>query len=261
MTGLMVVFLFVAIAYISKVNNSIASLEDTNKDKKEIISQLNDLKKKNEILESKVFKHKEVVEEYVGLRKQVFEDLKKIKQRLGKRWKVEIDKDLSVKLTDSRALFKPNTAVMKSEFTAFLDSFFPLFIKLITSEKYKGKLAEVRIEGHTGYINGYSAWVGNTTLSQRRSNSVLKYMLKNSAYKKLSLAQKDYLNFILTSNGLAYGKAFDKNGGYLYETQRGKGKPYYTSKEIDNVRSLRVEFRIVTSSEELVKKLLEQQKK
>ena len=54
--------------------------------------------------------------------------------------------------------------------------------------------------------------------------------------------QKKLLEYWFTANGLSYGKSVDEDGEYTIVSQ----------KEIDKERSRRVEFRIVTSGEEVL---------
>ncbi|MEM6299810.1 MAG: hypothetical protein AAF740_14065, partial [Bacteroidota bacterium] len=84
-------------------------------------------------------------------------------------------------------------------------------------------------------------------LSQRRANSVLSYFIKSNQFRRFTPVEQEKFRFWLMSNGMAYGRAFDKRGEYVYESKQ----------PIDNVSSLRVEFRMVTTSDEVVKQILE----
>jgi len=79
-------------------------------------------------------------------------------------------------------------------------------------------------------------------LSQKRSNKVLDYMMSLGFYVKLDAKQKNFLRFITTANGLAYGKALDEDGKFKYTT----------GKNIQTDKSMRVEFRIVTNSQKVI---------
>ena len=69
-------------------------------------------------------------------------------------------------------------------------------------------------------------------------------------YSKLSLADEERIQFWLTANGLSYGRTLDIN----------KQLTAISNAEVDNGFSRRVEFRIVTSSDELIKRVLKEMK-
>ena len=79
-------------------------------------------------------------------------------------------------------------------------------------------------------------------LSQQRALSVLEYIRTMPKYKDFTKEQQRKLEYWLTSNGLSYGKALDADGNYTYTSQ----------KSIDKDLSRRVEFRIVTSGDEIL---------
>ncbi|MEQ8534787.1 MAG: hypothetical protein RIB86_23245, partial [Imperialibacter sp.] len=61
---------------------------------------------------------------------------------------------------------------------------------------------------------------------------------------------KTRLEFLLTANGMSYSRALNSEGQVVYTSE---------NKVIDNDKSRRVEFRIVTSSEKLVRKIYDEQ--
>ena len=79
-------------------------------------------------------------------------------------------------------------------------------------------------------------------LSQQRALSVIRYFRNMPAYQNYSPEQQQQLEFWLTANGLSYGKALDSDGLYTLKS----GKP------IDKSLSRRVEFRIVTTGDEVL---------
>ena len=85
-------------------------------------------------------------------------------------------------------------------------------------------------------------------MSQLRSTEVLKYFRNMSYYKTLSHNDETTLLFWLTANGLSYGRTLDQNKEFTIVT----GKP------ANNEFSRRVEFRIITTSDKLVEKVLKE---
>lgn len=221
MTGLMIIFLFISISYMLQVKN-----EQKEKD--------------------------EIFEKYQQTRDLIYEDLKGAFSSGFEKWKVDIDQDLTIKITDASALFEPQLVTdpvkLKKSFTEFLNQFTPLFLEIILKPEYQDKISEVRIDGHTGisdatYEFQTEYYQQMIILSQKRSNKVLEYIMNSDSYQNLNEEQKSRFRFFLTSTGLAYGKALDKDGEYKF-----------ISKNIINEgKSMRVEFRIITNSEEVIK--------
>ena len=55
-------------------------------------------------------------------------------------------------------LLAEGSSDLKPEFRAILSDFFPRYVRILTSPKYRGAISEVRIEGHTS-----SDWISVTT--------------------------------------------------------------------------------------------------
>lgn len=116
MAGLMIVFLFIAIALMRDVVN----IAKTYEEKQSALYQ-------------------ELYDEFK-------EDLKK--------WKADIDKDnLSITFKSPDTLFDVNDSKLKLEYKSILKDFFPRYLKIIL--KYKDSINEIRIEGHTSSPGGY----------------------------------------------------------------------------------------------------------
>jgi outer membrane protein OmpA-like peptidoglycan-associated protein len=222
MTVLMVVFLFISIAYMG--------LLQIDKNKKE-----------------KIFK------DYKETKEDLYKDLNAEFRNDFKKWNLELDKDLSIKFTNPKVLFDDGKSDIKPEFQEILTSFFPKYLSIVLQSKYKDKIAEIRIEGHTNNIPIHETddpYIDNIKLSQDRSRNVLQFLRKLPYYKNLSPEKEQVLQFWITANGLSYGRTLDINN-----------KLTYISKDkIDNQKSRRVEFKIVTTSEILVDEVLKQMK-
>lgn len=222
MTVLMVVFLFISIAYMGLVQFQ-----------------------KNK--QDKIFK------DYRETKENIYEDLSKEFKDDFKKWDLELDKDLSIKFTNPQVLFKSGASDITPKFQEILTDFFPKYFSIVLQEKYKDKIAEIRIEGHTDNIPIHATddpYIDNIKLSQDRSRNVLQFLRKLKYYKNLSSEKEQVLQFWITANGLSYGRTLDKN----------KKMTYLSKKEIDIKKSRRVEFRIVTTSEILVDEVLKQMK-
>lgn len=211
MTGLMVIFLFVAIAYMIQVNENQTVLTD--------------------YVETKQHLHDKLVKEFAGDTAQ---------------WQMAIGKDLSMKFNNPQVLFATGSYELTPTFREILDKFIPKYLDILLNDSLSNRIQEIRIEGHTDNVPaprfGTDPFMSNVKLSQLRSYSVLEYIKNMPSYQNYNEEQQKMLEFWFTSNGLSYGKAVDSDGEYTARS----GKP------IDKDRSRRVEFRIVTTGEEVL---------
>jgi outer membrane protein OmpA-like peptidoglycan-associated protein len=211
MTGLMVIFLFIAIAYISRVQQNQSVLTD--------------------YVETKNQLHDKLINEFAG------DTLK---------WKMAIGKDLSMKFKEPTVLFASGSYELTPRFCEILDEFLPRYFNILLNDSLRKNIQEIRIEGHTDdvAIPTYDSdpYIANAMLSQQRALSVLRYFRNMSAFKEYTPEQQHLLEFWFTANGLSYGKALDDNGEYTLKS----GKP------INKDLSRRVEFRIVTSGDDIL---------
>lgn len=220
MTVLMVIFLFISISYMLDVKNKQAEKDKLFKDFEQT---------KIELLRE--------------LQTEFKDDFKKDK------WDAVIDSaDLSIKFVNEKVLFDYNNSDLKPHFQSVLTNFFPRYIAIILKPKYRNKIAEVRIEGHTDIQGDY---IYNVELSQNRTRNVMKFLFGSPCYDSLDLSEKNRLKFWLTANGLSFGRTLDKNGQL---TAVSLLQP-------DNEKCRRVEFKIVTTSEQLVREALKQMSK
>lgn len=219
MTGLMVIFMFIAISYMIEVQK----------------------KQKERDL---------IFEEFKATKEKLFAELQYEFKEDFKQWEVELDKDLSIKFTNPEVLFESGKTNIRPYFMKILDNFLPRYFNVLLQEKYKDKIVEVRIEGHTDTMPApefdNDNYISNIILSQLRSAQVLKYFRNMDYYKNLSSDKISRLQFWLTANGLSYGRTLDDH----------KQLTAISGKPINNEFSRRVEFKIVTSSESLVNRVL-----
>lgn len=223
MTVLMVIFLFISLAYMGLVQ----------------------YQKKQQ---DKIF------EEYKQTKENLYNELEETFKNDFQKWNLELDKDLSIKFTNPSVLFQSGSAEITSMFQSILTDFFPKYLRVIMQDKYKDKIAEIRIEGHTDDVPIHRTndpYIDNIQLSQDRSRNVLAFLRGLSCYQTLGESKEQLLQFWLTANGLSYGRTLDSN----------KQLTFLSKNSIDKEKSRRVEFRIVTTSEILVQKVIEQLEK
>lgn len=199
MTGLMLVFMLLAAAFMMRVEQTttlvVKEFEET----------------KSDLLQA--------------LQKEFATDLKQ--------WNAELLGDMTIRFNDPTVLFATGSAELKPQFKEILKRFFPRYVALITSERYRSAIKEVRIEGHTsavwlGQLDPKAAYFLNMGLSQARTRSALEYVLRLPAVEK----DQQWLIEHVTANGLSSSKPISKD------------------ERTEKVRlaNQRVEFRIVTNA-------------
>lgn len=182
MTGLMLVFLLIAILSISQI----VKKEDSKK---------------------------ELLIEYEATKEQIYQDLQEAFSDREDEWGIEISPDLIIKFTNPDVLFDRLSADITPQFESILGDFIPAYISIVNKPAYLDKIKEVRVEGHTA---AWSDYLFTIRLSQSRANAVLAYTLSSDAYTGLEKEDQDKLRFWLTANGLGNGQAVDDSGEYVF---------------------------------------------
>jgi len=202
MAGLMVIFMFIAIAYITNIALTYEELKS-------------DL-------------YKELQTEFEG-------DLEE--------WGAELErKTLTIRFEKSNVLFGQGGSETSPHFEEVLAEFFPRYLSIITKDKYRKEIEEVRIEGHTSSewnqrVTGLDAYVRNMELSQDRTRTVLHEVMSLPEVQRGT--HTEWLRRRLTANGMSSSRPIT--------SESGKENPS---------KSRRVEFRIRTDAESQVRKAL-----
>lgn len=218
MTVLMVIFLFMSISYMVMVAQK--------------------QKQQNQIFK-----------EYEESKVSLYNELNNAFKNDLYKWKLKLDPDLSIKFTDPQVLFPKGNSDITQYFQLILSEFIPKYLSVVLQDKYKDKIAEIRIEGHTdtspiGLTD--DPYIDNMKLSQDRARNVLAYLRKQNCFLYLENDKKNRLQFWLTANGLSYGRTVDNDYKLSFESL----------KATDDTKSRRVEFRIVTTSEAIINQAL-----
>ena len=152
MSGLMVIFVFIAIAYmheIKDVNNGIIYITEGFKDDERSL--------------------------YNELHKEFKNDLED--------WNAYIDaKTLSIIFKEPDVLFEKGEYAIKARFQLILNDFFPRYVEILNSDQFRSNILSIRIEGHTSSewrtdTPARKAYLNNMSLSQLRASEVLNYVL------------------------------------------------------------------------------------
>lgn len=228
MAGLMVIFLFISISYM-----------------------LNVRLKANEII---VYKNEveELLDAYKNLQAALYKELQSEfegnitkKTQFRTAWRGYLDMEtLSIRF---KKPFIQGDATVPNAFKNVLRDFFPRYVAILTKPEYKDGIAEIRIEGHTSgewnrEVTFDEAYFKNMELSQNRARNVLRYVL-GIKHPKITW-NKEWIKKNLTANGLSSSQLILSSSGQEKRSE-----------------SRRVEFRVVTKSEKLIKEIEELMKR
>ncbi len=192
MSGLMMVFLFISIAYM-----------------------INVALQKNRI--------KEIAVTYKVLQDSLYKLLFLEFEKDLKNWNAYFEKEtISLRFESPDVYFKQGSAILENNFKNILKNFFPRYINILSRKEFKDDILEIRIEGHTSSEWRFKstedeAYFNNMQLSQDRTRSVLEFVLLLPEISE----HKDWVKERLTANGLSSSKLIkDKQGSEDKEKSR-----------------------------------------
>jgi outer membrane protein OmpA-like peptidoglycan-associated protein len=223
MTGLMMMFLLVAVLFMLKV--------ESDADKLKVLKQ---------VAERQAAQMKRAALLYDQMREQLYRDLEAEFREDLPRWKAHLDTDLAIRFEEPEILFDTGQAVLKPGFMFILSDFFPRYVRIISGERYRDSIEEIRIEGHTSTVwnaltFGDAAYFKNMELSQSRTRTTLEYVLGLPPVAPW----KSWLIARMTANGLS------------------SSHPRLNADGTENREaSQRVEFRVRTNAEERIAEIL-----
>lgn len=201
------------------------------------------------IVEKRQKQQNQIFKDYEESKVDLYNELNEAFKNDFAKWQLKLDPDLSIKFTNPQVLFATGKSEITNYFQSILSEFLPKYLSVVLQEKYKDKIAEIRIEGHTDTKPiGLTAdpYIDNMKLSQDRGRNVLGFLRTQNCFISLKPDEKERLQYWLTANGLSYGRTVDKNYKLTYASNQ----------QIDNDKSRRVEFRIVTTSEAIINEAL-----
>ncbi len=153
MSGLMIIFMFIAISYMISASQERDRMKGTAED---------------------WAKNKEMI--YNSLLAEFKNDLNK--------WNADIDSVmLIVRFKEPSVLFSKGGSNLTPHFKEILSDFFPRYLHIL--KEFKSSISEIRIEGHTSSewskeVSQLDAFFYNMNLSQLRTQSVLKYCIEST---------------------------------------------------------------------------------
>jgi outer membrane protein OmpA-like peptidoglycan-associated protein len=185
-------------------------------------------------------KIEEVAKEYSAAQKEIHKELKsKLESKLKELGAVILD-DNTIRFNDGASLFQQGKSSLNSKFKLAINSFFPLYVEVLHA--FESDISEIRIEGHTssdwtGATKLKDIYLNNAHLSQNRAFAVLKQSF--NAIETTSKVKQKWLTRVFRANGVAFAKPILKK-----------------DKTEDKEKTRRVEFRVILTSDERMKKII-----
>jgi outer membrane protein OmpA-like peptidoglycan-associated protein len=222
MTGLMMMFMLVAIVFMVKVDSEAAVTKELKKQAEEQADRM-----------------KSVAVIYEDMRNNLYHRLQQEFRNDLQRWKAELDGDLTIRFREPDVLFDSGRFDLKAPFQAILSDFFPRYVHILASPEFRDSIVEVRIEGHTSSFwkdtSAEQAYFKNMELSQARTRATLEFLLT----KTRLFGFERWVKSKLTANGLSSSRPQLKSDG-----------------SEDREASQRVEFRVLTNADERLAEVL-----
>ena len=183
MSGLMLIFLFIAISFMVKVESGKQAMKD-------VVLEYRDTK--------------------VNLNEALYSEFENDLES----WNASITKENSIVFSSPEVLFEVSKSEIKDEFKSILKDFFPRYINIVTSDEYRDEIKELRVEGHTSNTwkdskTKKEIYLKNMQLSQKRAYEVLSYCY--SLENNTTLLNRPWLQKHLRANGMAFSKMKDIN--------------------------------------------------
>ena len=235
MSGLMMVFLLIAVAYMLIVEQQIQRETDkANQDKTKAEERERVLAKQNAMLLEKDEFIEEVVLKYDESEELLYEKLYEEFRDDLPRWNATLERDNTIRFNEPEVLFESGRSDLQLRFQEILNDFFPRYVAILTQDIFRNRIDEVRVEGHTSSEWRFSVtdelrYLNNAQLSQSRAMAVVEYIyLLNEV-----ASARDWLRTTLRANGLSFAKPVYRDDG-----------------NEDVERSRRVEFRVLTKAKE-----------
>lgn len=242
MTGLMMIFMLIAIVFMLNVESDAKRIKEaahrTEEQAKLSEEQAKIAEEQAKIAKKQAELIKSLASIYDQMRIQLYHDLYSEFQNDLPKWQAVLLRDLTIRFQEPEVLFKTGDSVPKPRFLEILNEFFPRYVRVLSSDKYKNALEEIRVEGHTSSIwkdvSEDQAYSANMQLSQSRTRVVLDYVLNLPGVS----SEKIWLKSLVTANGLSSSKLIFRN-----------------NKE-DIKASQRVEFKVRTNADERIADIL-----
>ena len=200
MTGLMIIFLFIAISYMSKVGHDVS--------------------------------------QYVDTKRILFDSLQHITDR-AQPGTLEMDSDLTMRFLKAETLFDGGQSEPNDEFKERLRKVMPTYLRIIMNmdDGIKKNIKEIRVEGHSdpsGFKDrSKDSYRENLKLSQDRARAVLFYIFDIAKDEHFTEEEIQMFEHLFTANGYSYSRALDKDGNFVYDNKKATDIDFEKSRRVE----------------------------
>lgn len=246
MAGLMIIFLFIAVAFMLKKQTSKPPIPPPPKPPVG-----------GPIEPPLVTKIRKIAVAYRDTEQALYQELSTTFADLVDQGRVHIDRQtLTVSFRPTgRAddfFFVQGSAKVPPAFTATLKDFVPKYVSLLYGERFRNKIVEVRVEGHTSSEyrswSGYRAYMPNLKLSHARTRSIVSEVMRALSNEPGHQEMKAWLMRRISADGLSSSRPIALPGCATSATVSCE----------DKMKSRRVVFRARTESERKLRRILEE---
>ncbi len=140
------------------------------------------------LVEKRQKQQNQIFKDYEESKVALYNELKEAFKNDFAKWNLKLDNDLSIKFTNPQVLFPTGKSEITPYFQTVLSEFLPKYLSVVLQEKYKDKIAEIRIEGHTDTkpigLTG-DPYIDNMKLSQDRGRNVLAFLRTQECFSSL----------------------------------------------------------------------------
>lgn len=163
-------------------------------------------------------KSSDAVSEYQDTRDEIYKALKIAFDDSLYVWGAELDSSSltirfnEIALDGTPVLFGSGDTLLPPRYKSVMNHFFPSYLEILSDDKFRNDIEEIRIEGHTDSTKCYKQcetiernYLYNMNLSQARSRNVLRYGLSETAVAN----RPDLLEFA-RENIIATGLSFSQ---------------------------------------------------
>lgn len=237
MSGLMMVFLFIAVIFMLDQQKTVRV---TQQERDQIANQKETIQQERDQIASQKQKMAAIAKMADQSRNKLNNALVVHFREDFQQWNVDLLPDNTVRFKSPEVLFQVGRAELTERYKNILENFFPRYVAILYENRED--IEAVRIEGHTSSDwRGKNSFLENMKLSQQRAFNTLEYSYAHLA----GLDQKivDWLHHALGAQGFSFGRPILRK-----------------DQSEDMERSRRVDFRVVTKAEKRLYQILDQDK-
>ncbi|NGZ74079.1 OmpA/MotB family protein [Saccharibacillus alkalitolerans] len=172
----------------------------------------------------------QIIEEAAGVKSEIIEAL--VKSFQDSDLAMEVDPQTGSIRFSGGVFFESNSSEVSATGRKYLKQFIPQYIEILLSDRFKGEIAQIIVEGHTDTKGGY---LYNLKLSQDRALSVVQEIYQPTFP---NFKYKEELKPVITANGRSFSIPILKANG-----------------KIDADKSRRVEFKFRLKDDQLLDQL------